>query len=324
MSAQKTPYRIDTHQHYFPPKYVADNYDAILSVAPGMPNTIATEWTPERAIEAMDKFDIAASVLSISTPGIWFGDDVKARAIARYCNEYGAQLVADHPERFGVFAAISLADVDGSLREIEHAFDVLKLDGVGLMTTVDRKWPGDPKFAPIFDELNRRKAVVYFHPACLPEALNLVPGVPPSILEFVFDTTRAVCSLLYSGTLSRCPDIRFIFSHGGGTAPFLADRIASLVRRPNFPELRERIPKGVDYELSKLYYDLVSIVANPPGFDAVRRIAAPGHVLFGTDYPFYRIEHAVDGLGKCDLPQAELQAVNRDNALTLFPRFANG
>jgi predicted TIM-barrel fold metal-dependent hydrolase len=320
--ASRGPYRIDTHQHLFPPRYVVENQDALLSVAPGMPANISTDWTPQRAIEAMDKFDIAAAVLSISTPGVWFGDKAKARSTARYCNEYGARLVTDYPGRFGMFAAISLADVESSLIEIEYAFDVLKLDGVGLMTTVDGKWPGDPAFAPVFDELNRRKAVVYFHPACPPFALDLVPGIPPSILEFVFDTTRAICSLLYSGTLSRCADIRFILSHGGGTAPFLADRIASLVRRPNFPELRARIPRGVEYELGKLYYDIVSIVANPPGFNAVRKIAAASHVLFGTDFPFYRIEHAVEGLTKCELPAAELAGVNRQNALALFPRFA--
>jgi predicted TIM-barrel fold metal-dependent hydrolase len=149
--------------------------------------------------------------------------------------------------------------------------------------------------------------------------MDLVPGIPPSILEFEFDTTRAISSLLYSGTLSRCLDIKFIFSHGGGTAPFLADRIASLVRRPNYPELRERIPKGVDYELGKLYYDVVSIAGNPPGFQALKGIAANSHILFGTDFPFYRIEHAVDGLAKCGLTEADLAAINHQNAAALFP-----
>ncbi len=223
------PFRIDTHQHLFPPLLVKDYLPQIASIGPGMPISLVTDWTPERAIEAMDQYDIAAAVLSVSTPGIWFGDVKKSRSLARYCNEYGAQLASGN-KRFGMFAAVSLIDVEGSLREIEYALDVLKLDGIGMITSVDGKWPGDPAFAEIFDELNRRKAVVYFHPACPEWAINLVPGIPPSIMEFVFDTTRAICSLLYSGTLSRCSDIRFIFSHGGGTAPYLADRIASLVR----------------------------------------------------------------------------------------------
>jgi predicted TIM-barrel fold metal-dependent hydrolase len=314
------PYRIDTHQHLFPPKWVSEYGEAIVSIAPGMPTSIAREWTPQNAIEAMDKFDIASAILSLSTPGVWFGDVEKSRSMARYCNEYGARLVADHPGRFGMFAILSMIDVDGSLREIEHALDVLKLDGIGLMTSVEGKWPGDPTLAPIFDELNRRNAVVYFHPACPKFAIDLVPGIPPSIMEFVFDTTRAICSLLYSGTLSRCSNIRFIFSHGGGTAPFLADRIASLARRPNATELRARIPHGVEHELAKLYYDIVSIVGNPPGFNAVRGVAAPSHVLFGTDFPYYRIEHAVEGLAKCDLLEPELADINRRNALALFPR----
>jgi 6-methylsalicylate decarboxylase len=316
------PVRIDTHQHLFPPRYVSENMDAILAVAPGMPTSISTDWSPQLAIEAMDRFGIAAAVLSISTPGVWFGDVKRSRATARYCNEYGARLMADHPGRFGMFATISLADVEGSLREIEYALDVLELDGVGLMTSIDNRWPGDPAFAPIFDELNRRKAAVYFHPSCPTSAMDLVPGIPPSILEFVFDTTRAISSLLYSGTLSRCADIKFIFSHGGGTAPFLADRIASLVRRPNYPELRERIPKGVEYELRKLYYDVVSIAGNPSGFQALKGVAASSQILFGTDFPFYRIEHAIDGLAKCDLTETDLTAINHQNAAALFPRFA--
>ncbi|MPZ58047.1 MAG: amidohydrolase family protein [Rhizobiales bacterium] len=317
-----TRFRIDTHHHLFPPKWLAEHTDDIIAVAPGIPPTAALEWTPQKSIDGMDRVGIETAILSIATPGTWFGNVTEARGLTRHCNEYGARLIADYPRRFGMFASLALPDVEGSLREIEHAYDVLKLDGAGLMTSYDGKWPGDPSFVPVFDELNRRKAVVYFHPTCPPFARNLIPEVPPAITEFVFDTTRAINSLLYSGTLSRCPNIRFIFSHGGGTVPFLADRIASLARRPNAADLRARIPQGVEYELRKLYYDVVSVTGNLHGMRALIGLADPSHLLFGTDFPYYRVNQVDDGSAMSQIPELEARAINRDNALALFPRLA--
>jgi predicted TIM-barrel fold metal-dependent hydrolase len=314
-------HRIDTHHHLFPPKWLSEHADDIVAVAPGIPPTAALEWSVQKSLDGMDKVGIEAAVLSIATPGTWFGDVAEARDLTRHCNEYGARLIADHPGRFGMFAALALPDVDGSLREIEYVYDVLKLDGIGLMTNYDLKWPGDPAFASVFDELNRRNAVVYFHPTCPAFARNLIPDVPPAITEFVFDTTRAINSLLYSGTLSRCPNIRFIFSHGGGTVPFLADRIASLARRPNAGDLRARVPNGVEYELRKLYYDVVSVTGNPHGMRALIGLADPTHLLFGTDFPYYRINQVDDGTAMSKIAELASPAINRDNALALFPRF---
>lgn len=314
--------RIDTHHHMFPPQWLNARQDDIIAVAPGIPAAAALAWSPQRSLEAMDRTGIAAAVLSIATPGAWFGDVEEARRLMRHCNEFGARIVADHPDRFGLFAALALPDVEGSLREIEYAGDVLGADGFGLMTSYDGKWPGDPAFAAVFDELNRRNAVVYFHPTCPAFARNLVPDVPPAITEFVFDTTRAITSLLYSGTLSRCPNIRFIFSHGGGTVPFLADRIASLARRPNAGDLRARLPHGVEYELRKLYYDVVSVTGTASGLRALLDFADPRHLLFGTDFPYYRIDQVDEGTRRTAFPEMQGSAINRDNALALFPRLA--
>jgi predicted TIM-barrel fold metal-dependent hydrolase len=306
----------------FPPRWVADHGEEILSAAPGMAASLMMDWTPNVSLEAMDKFDIATAILSVATPGVWFGDVQESRSLARHCNEYGADLIREHPGRFGMFGAVAFNDVDGALNEIAYALDVLKLDGIGMMTSCEDKWPGDPAFAAVFDELNRRKATVYFHPTCPPFAADLIPGVSPSIGEFVFDTTRAVFSLLYSGTLSRCADTKFIFSHGGGTVPYLADRIASLVRRPGASDLRALIPKGVAFELAKLYYDIVSVAGNPPSMKCLQGVASPSRLLFGTDFPYYRVEHSVEGLEKCDMSGDERTAIDRQNALDLFPRFA--
>jgi 6-methylsalicylate decarboxylase len=217
--SQVKPYRIDTHQHLFPRNWVSDHGEAILAIAPGMPASIALDWTPQQAIEAMDRFDIAAAVLSMSTPGVWFGDVQKSRSTARYCNEYGARLVSDHPGRFGMFAILSLIDVEGSLREIEYALDVLKLDGIGLLTSYTGRLLGDAGFAPVFDELNRRKTVVFVHPTMSCCGNLSIPYVNNPSLEFPFDTTRTISSLLFSGTFARCPDIRFRCSTNASPPP---------------------------------------------------------------------------------------------------------
>jgi predicted TIM-barrel fold metal-dependent hydrolase len=220
-------YRIDTHHHIFPPKWLAEERERILADAAAVPREQQLAWSPAAAIEAMDRVGTATAIVSVSSPGVCFGNQEQSRRLARACNDYGADLVRDHKGRFGMFAVIPLPDVEGSLREIEYALDVLKLDGIGLMTNYGEVWPGKPEFAPVFDELNRRKTIVYFHPTAPPCCTDLVPNVVRQLIEFPTDTTRCITDLLFSGTFSRCPDIRFIFSHGGGTLPMLAARIAA-------------------------------------------------------------------------------------------------
>jgi len=312
-------HRIDTHHHIVPPHYFAAERERILGAAMGR-NEGLPGWTPRKAIDAMDSGGIATAVTSISTPGVWFGDSPAARRLARECNEYAAWMARDYKGRFGVFAALPFPDVEGSLREIEYAMDVLKADGIGLMTNYGDVWPGDPRFAPIFDELNRRKAVVYFHPTAAKCCTNLIPGVTPAVIEFAFDTTRAIVSLLFSGTLARCPDIRFIFSHGGGTLPMLAGRIAATSRtRKDLPTVA---PNGVMHEFKKLYYDTVSVF-DPTGFNALRQLAGISRLLFGSDFPYWSPEANIAALGAQDLAPADLRAIERDNALALLPQFAS-
>ena len=187
----------------------------------------------------------------------------------------------DHPNRFGVFASLPLPDIEGSLREIAYALDELKSEGIGLLTNYDGKYPGDPAFAPVFEELNRRKAVVYFHPAQAPCCAAHGIGVPAATLDFPFDTTKAITSMLFAGTFARCRDIRFIFSHAGGTVPFLAERIARLQVRPEF---KAAVPDGVMFELKRLFFD-TALSANELAFSALLKLVAPDQVLFGSDYP---------------------------------------
>ena len=308
------PHRIDTHHHVYPPAYLAQERERIQKTTHALFARLL-EWTPARALEVMDKNGIATAIASISAPGIWFGDAVAARRTARECNEYCARLATDHKGRFGQFAAIPLPDVESSLHEIEYAFDVLKADGIALMTNYDDRWPGDPAFAPVFGELNRRKAVVYFHPTAASFLASVIPGVPAPTIEFPFDTTRAIVSLLFGGTLSRCPDIRFIFSHGGGALPMVAGRIVGVAK--NRKDLADRVPTGVMHELGRLYLDVVGI-SSRSCFEAARDLVGPSRLLFGTDYPFWAPETAVSGLSDLKLDPKDLAAVERDNARPLL------
>ena len=186
----------------------------------------------------------------------------------------------DHPKRFGVFAVLPLPDVDSTLREIEYALDTLKTDGVTMFTNHAGIYPGDKRFAEVFQELNRRKAVVFFHPDECANAPRL-GGIPAASLEFPFDTTRAIASLLYSGTLTRCRDVSYIFTHAGGTVPFLAERIARLTMKP---QLRDMVPDGAIPTLQRLYYD-TAVSVNERTMTPLLNLVKPSNILFGSDYP---------------------------------------
>jgi predicted TIM-barrel fold metal-dependent hydrolase len=313
-----TPHRIDTHHHPYPPVYVEKTGEVLKHTTHAFYDRL-TKWKPSQAIEVMDRDGIVVSVLSVGTPSVWLGDAASSRIFARECNEAAAKMQQDYRGRFGHFAALPLPDTDGSLREIEYAFDALKADGIALTTNYIDKYPGDEAFAPVFDELERRQAVVFFHPTAASFAFNVIPNIPPPTIEFPFDTTRAITSLLFGGTFRRCPNIKWIFSHGGGALPMVANRLAGLTR--NRPELNARVPNGVMHELSKLYVDVVG-VTTPGALRAVLDIVPMSHLLFGSDYPFWSPETTIKGLAGLRLSAADLQAIERDNALKLMPGLA--
>jgi predicted TIM-barrel fold metal-dependent hydrolase len=306
------PRLIDVHHHLLPPKYIAARRSDILKVS-GMSSVL--DWTVAGSLDDMDKNGVRTAIVSVSTPGIWVGKADESRALAREINEFAARMAVDHPSRFGFFAAVPLPDTDGSLKEIEYALDTLHADGIGFLTNYDGKYLGDPAFAPIFDELHRRKAVVYGHPTAANCCWDIVPGVAISTEEFGFDTTRTITSLLYSGTLSRCSDIKFIFSHGGGTLPFLAGRIGGAARR-----LTNLVPHGPDYEFRRLHFDTAS-VTNAPAMAAILKLVPATQVMFGTDYPWGNAGSALQGLRSLGLSDGEMQAIESGSAVRLLPRW---
>jgi 6-methylsalicylate decarboxylase len=302
---------IDVHHHLMPPSYVAAKKAEILKVSA---NPSVIDWTPQQSLDDMDKNGVRTSLLSVSTPGVWFGNADESRRLSRKCNDFAAQVARDHSGRFGFFAAVPLPDTDGSLKEIEYATETLHADGIGLLSNYEGKYLGDRAFAPVFDELNRCKLTVYVHPTSTACCWNIVPNIPISTEEFGFDTTRTITSLVYSGTLSRCANIKFIFSHGGGTIPMLAGRIGGAARR-----MTNVVPNGPDYEFQKLYFDTAS-ATNAPAMAAILKLVPASHVMFGTDFPWGNAANGLRGIENVGLTASELRAIEYESALQLFPR----
>jgi 6-methylsalicylate decarboxylase len=304
--------RIDIHHHLFSPAYVAEL--AKVNQAP----PIVRNWTVARTLDDMDKAGVATSMLSVTTPGVSFTDVASARRIARESNEWTAKLARDNPGRFGSFAMLPMHDTDSALRELEYALDVLKADGIGLLTSYGDKWLGHASFAPVMNEINRRKAILYTHPTAADCCRNLQPEVPPTVVEFGTDTTRTIVDIVFSGTAARCPDINFIFSHAGGTLPFLTER---LLKMPVLdPKLAARVPNGVLHELQRFYYD-TAWSAHPGALASLTRLVSVSQILLGSDYPYRTGPDNVKGLMDYGFSEADFKAITRGNALRLMPKW---
>ncbi len=301
------PHRIDVHHHYYP--------EDLKDVLGGGPTK---KWTMQASLDEMDSNGVAAVALSASSiPTDWWRrDDAWLRRTVRRFNEFGAELVKSRPERFALFAFLSMKDVDGTLDEIAHAFDTLKADGVGIATSFGDTWPGDPAYAPIWDELNRRKALVYIHPT-VPFCCEGLLGISSSLVEYPFDTCRAMLSLLLSGTFARCCDIRFVFCHAGGVTPALTGRVEWGTER--IKEMPQYAPDGYRAEIARLHFDTATST-NPIAMGALRAVVPDSQIMFGSDFPYGHIGPTLAGLHSCGLPDATVRAIERDNALRLVPR----
>ena len=317
-AAQATWRRIDIHQHFVSPSFLATlNAKNASTPVPGL--AAWKDFSPARAVETLDRVGVQTAMLSITAPGVWFGDAQEARRLAREMNEYAAaRMVSDHKGRFGLFAVLPLPDIDGSLREIEYAFDTLKADGVGVLTSYGTAWLGDPSFAPVMAELNRRKAVVYTHPTDAACCQGLIPRVANQMLEYPTDTTRTVVSLVVSETAAKNPDVRFIFSHAGGTLTSVAGRLlgaemtADNLAKPAAPNTRL-------FQLRRFFYDTAGS-ANPVNMQGLRALVPTSQIVFGTDAPFFDGAPQVAGLQRAGFTPEELQGVERGNALAILPR----
>jgi 6-methylsalicylate decarboxylase len=312
-------FTIDVHHHFRPDFFLRATNDLgnpVGGIAP-------PPWSKEAMLSYMDDAGTNAAVISISTPGVHMGDDAAARGLARRVNEFAADLVRDRPGRIGGFVVLPLPDVDGALRELEYGLDTLMLDGVLLFSNARGIYLGDKRFKPLFDELERRKAVVFVHPNLSPDPSAHSLGLPDTLIDFTADTTRAVAQLHYGNTFTRTPNVKYIFSHAGGTIPYLETRFAVVDEMNVIPGAKERGTAADTFR--RLYWD-TAVSWRPPVLRMLRSVVGIDRVLFGSDFPYLRRDLAVKCRGEVEtspeLNSDEAGAVLSGNALKLFPRLA--
>jgi predicted TIM-barrel fold metal-dependent hydrolase len=293
---------IDVHHHFVPPGHRA----------------YPRPWSVEASLDQMERFGIGVAILSMTqNADLLYNGTEKGRTEIRRGNDYCAELVQKYPKQFGQMGGVPLPDLDGSLREIEYAYDTLKVDAIGIYSNDNQgRWPGDPYFEPMWQELNRRNAIVYMHPLAPSCCGNLSYGAPAPMLEYDFDLTRGVASIVLNGVMFRYPNIRFITVHSGGTVPMLAGRMKDRV-----PAAAEQyLPNGLYAELRKWYYDIAH-ASFPWPMAAMRAFMPDTQILFGTDYSPEPIESTVNELPGLSLRKDFEQMMLRGNAERLFPRF---
>jgi aminocarboxymuconate-semialdehyde decarboxylase len=316
---------VDTHHHMLPDFFWQETENAHAPVGGLAP----LRWAPDVSIAFMDDASIDVAVVSLSTPGVHTGDTVKARTLARRCNEFAADLLRVRPDRFASLACLPLPDIDASLSELAYALDVLRLDGFVLFTNANGVYLGDDLLEPVFEELERRQAVVFVHPNPSPDAAAHALGLPDNLLDFPTDTNRAVAQMHYTNRFARTPRVKYIFSHAGGSIPYLAARFA-IVDEMGFIPGGEQRGSAADM-FRRMYWD-TALAASDPVLRMLRDVAGLDQVLYGTDFPYQRRDLATRSkqqiLQSSALNSRERRSILGDNAARLLPRLhavlANG
>jgi predicted TIM-barrel fold metal-dependent hydrolase len=313
--ALMTSGKIDVHFHVIPPFY----RDAVYAAGTGPAIGRYPEWTPDLAVEIMDRHGIAVAMTSVAQPGVGFLAGDAAFAMARRCNDYGAELVARSHGRFGAFALVPMHDIDGAIAECRHCVEELRFEGVCLFASYGEKFLGDTAFDPVMDYLDGRGAVVFVHPTLHPSSRSLALPWPAFMIEYVFDTSRAAMNLVFSGTLARYPNIRFILAHAGGTLPYVAWRLSVA------PMIDARLPQrsraDIMKDFGRFWYD-IALACGPETFGALSRVAAPDRIVFGSDWPFCNDLVLTEEVAAFTTPgfltAEQVDAIARGNALRLF------
>lgn len=315
------PTLVDVHAHFLTPKYVDAARAAGHQSPDGMPNW--PNWDAERHLKLMDRWGVATSLLSISSPGTHFGDDDAARRLARHVNDTGAEIRRAHPHRFGHFASLPLPDVDGALSELAHAVDDLGCDGVTVETNTAGVYLGDTRYAPLWTELNRHHIPVFVHPTSPPHAEAIALGRPRPMLEFLFDSARAVSDLVFTGVLERYPDIPWIFTHGAGVLPLLAERMELFhgMLGSSEPDL-----SPVPEQVSRLWFDMAG-TPFPQQIPALESAFGTQRLLYGSDYcwtPPAAVDAQLASIDAASQPEgATWRELTTRNCARLFPRLTS-
>jgi len=314
--------RIDVHQHVILPEY-EKALQRSGALDPSRPPRKKSE--PAQVLEHMAGLGIDAALLNpVNTLGVHHGDDANARYLTETTNEALAKFVSAAPDRLGFFAILPVPDVDGALRQVAYALDTLHADGLFLFSNQNGVYLGDARLEPLYAEMDRRGAAVFVHPASPAYMKSLGMTLFAACIEYPFETTRAAANLIYNGCMRKYPNIRWVLAHGGGTVPFLSFRLRLMEHDDREqPLFSVRVPEGVTPHLDRFYYDLALVAAAAP-LASLTAMADPGRILYGTDIPFIASEQLGEQLVEMSaFPQwsdAQLAAVQRDNAARLFPR----
>ena len=307
---------IDTHHHLLPDFFWQETENAHAPVGGLAP----LRWSKEASISFMDEAGIDMAVVSLSTPGVHTGDSAKAQALARRCNEFAAELLRERPDRFASFACLPLPDIDASLEELAYAFDILELDGVVLFTNANAVYLGDAVLESVFEELERRRAVVFVHPNPSPDVAAHSLGLPDNVIDFPTDTNRVVAQMHYTGRFARTPNVKYIFSHAGGSILYLAARFAIIDEMGFVPGAEQR---GTAADMFRRMYWDTALAASDPVLRMLRDVAGVTQVLFGTDFPYQRQDLAARSkhvVQRAALNDGERIDMLGGNAARLFPR----
>ncbi len=307
---------IDVHHHLVPPAYVRDLEERGIIRVGGV---TFPKWSPEASLEVMDAAHIERAMLSLSAPGVFFGDAEFAVHLAHLVNDEARRIVDKFPDRFGAFATLPLPDIPASLAELTRTLDDLELNGVSLLTNYGGIYLGDPRFDALMAELHQRAATVFIHPTSPPNAVAIELPYPIAMIEYPFETTRAVTHLVFSGVFKKYPGIKFILPHAGGTIPFLADRITFtgmfLTKGPR------TAPKGAEFYFRQQYYD-TALSTSAPALRALREFVDPTHIVFGSDFPFAPdiiAKQSTERLITSDIfTESEKSLLSIENARALF------
>ncbi|MBS1676201.1 MAG: amidohydrolase [Actinobacteria bacterium] len=312
---------IDVHAHDYPEAYLeaireeGSGFDHYLrddgrvvvlqdgAVALAMPRPMPT--VAER-IARMDAAGVGVQALSISAPNVYRLPARVRAELTRRLNDDLTETARSAPERFRVFASLPLPDVDAALEEVARAATLPFHSGFMVCTTIDQRTLDSPEFEPLWAELSRRRATVFVHPttACCTDGIReyaLALGI-----DFLAETTLCVARLTYSGLFERHPGIRWIFSHLGGSVPFLIHRFDNYYRQ--FPECREHISRPPSEILGGVWFDTVT--THPPALACALATFKVEQFVFGTDYP-----HVPGGLEVFAETLATAQLSERDRSL---------
>ena len=317
--------RLDLHHHFGSPRWIRR---AVEAKRQGWQQF--ESYAPAKALAALDAAGVSTAFVSCTEPGVWFGDDFAkerqdAISLSRDMNEFGARMAADYKGRFGLFAVLPLPDIDASLREIEYAFDRLKADGVGLLTSYGAIWLGDPALQPVFDELNRRNAIVYTHPTDATCCHALLPDTSPGTVEWQTDTARAIFNIINdnggkTSVATRCPNIRFIWSHGGGTLIGLMNRFLGYGNLSSQNLAAAAAPNSKLFHLRRFFYDTAQFT-DFLQLGALKGLVGATQIVFGADYPYSTIVNHVEQLQNAGMSATELAGIDRENALRILPKY---